>query len=1025
VRSAAFVAGLAWKRIRRRDSGALVTVLGLAVATTVLAGVLAGVTIATDRSTAQAIERIPTSERSVRAVWFGIPGDRTERLAALDEAVGDAFAGIGLDGPTPLILFRESTVAGQFVGITAVDRVSEHVILRSGRMPRTCTPARCEVLRLRGRGELPSAPGLRLVEVGTATLRSRQLYGDFLLSSDAATADATIPPELGETSEYHRPPPPPLVVAEGRAALENAAPLARTYRTYAWVWPIGPGQPRQWDVDELVANTERARVDLTEYSTSFAVEAPVDELRAAERSANVAGTRLLLVGGEGAALLLAFTILAARGMRRDLEAARRRLTWFGAQRWQLWLLGGLESAAVAFVGVIAGWILGVAVGGAVAGIGGAPAVDVLRESVLSSLGVGLALATAAIAAVLVWITVSLPAGKLGRRGLLDAVAIGAILVVAVLLAGGAADEDQLARGEGTALLLLLLPGLIAIAAALAVARVFPTLARWWSDRSGRNLPSRLAAIGLARGPGAAVATVAFLTIAFAVALLAEGYRATLVRGDREQAAFQVPHDVVVREDLQNLVRVFDAAPLERFDELVGDRGAARPVLRVTGGGGRAERLSGVTVLGLDGDAIENVGVWRDEWGSGRGLADLAALVRPATPSEMRGVPLARGRIALKVGPGLVSLAAIVRSVDGSFRRVELGESEPRSSTVLTARVPRNALLTRLDVVPPPRLIERGADAGIGFFATVPLSGPLALRLRDWTGVGGAVVRPTQTGVSVRVPLTLQRSSGLRSPQPTDAVPPAVLVTPRLAELVGGVGEILPLQIGGGSVPVKVAGVVQRFPGTSDEAVVGDRGALRTAINTAAPGAARENEVWLDAEPDRLEEITDALTRAPYRALDVTAQADVEAEARRDPLAHGTLLALVGTAAVALFLAALGLALAVRADLRDDGGEHFDLEAQGASPAFLRRVVRARAATVSAVGLFGGIATGLGLLLLVTRVVTVTARGGDAEPPLAVVVDPAFVVLGVALFALLSVVLVGGATRRAFAGERGPAYRETD
>ena len=116
---------------------------------------------------------------------------------------------------------------------------------------------------------------------------------------------------------------------------------------------------------------------------------------------------------------------------------------------------------------------------------------------------------------------------------------------------------------------------------------------------------------------------------------------------------------------------------------------------------------------------------------------------------------------------------------------------------------------------------------------------------------------------------------------------------------------------------------------------------------------------------------------------------------------------------------------VRADLRDDGGEHFDLEAQGASPAFLRRVVRARAATVSAVGLVGGVATGLGLLLLVTRVVTVTARGGDAEPPLAVVVDPALVVLGVALFALLAVLLVGGATRRAFAGERGPTFRETD
>jgi hypothetical protein len=227
------------------------------------------------------------------------------------------------------------------------------------------------------------------------------------------------------------------------------------------------------------------------------------------------------------------------------------------------------------------------------------------------------------------------------------------------------------------------------------------------------------------------------------------------------------------------------------------------------------------------------------------------------------------------------------------------------------------------------------------------------------------------------------------------------------------------------VPVRVAGIVERFPGASEDTVVGDRTALRTAINTAAPGAGRENEVWLDVAPARLDGVGRALARPPFRVLDASLRAEVEADARRDPLAYGTLLALVGTAVVALLLAALGLALAVRADLRDDRGEHFDLEAQGAAPALLRRVVRARAATVSAAGLVGGMATGLTLLLLVTRVVTVTSRGADAEPPLAVVVDPELVVVGVLVFAALAALLVGAATHRAFAGERGPTYREID
>jgi hypothetical protein len=298
-------------------------------------------------------------------------------------------------------------------------------------------------------------------------------------------------------------------------------------------------------------------------------------------------------------------------------------------------------------------------------------------------------------------------------------------------------------------------------------------------------------------------------------------------------------------------------------------------------------------------------------------------------------------------------------------------------------------------------------------------------MADWQGEGGVVPSSDAGGLAARVTLTLQRDAFLRAHQATDDAAPSVLVTPRLAELAGGVGGILPLQVAGETVPVQVAGVVDRFPGSKGETVVGDRAELATAVNTAAPAGARENEVWLDVPGDRVQAIASALERPPFRTLDTTVRADVEAEARRDPLARGTLLALGGSAFVALVLAGLGLGLAVRADLRDDRGEHFDLEAQGASPSFLRRLVRARAATLSVVGLAAGILTGLGLLAFVTRVVTVTARGGVAEPPLAVVVDPLFVVAGVALFAGLAALLVGGATRRAFAGARGPAYRESD
>ena len=70
-------------------------------------------------------------------------------------------------------------------------------------------------------------------------------------------------------------------------------------------------------------------------------------------------------------------------------------------------------------------------------------------------------------------------------------------------------------------------------------------------------------------------------------------------------------------------------------------------------------------------------------------------------------------------------------------------------------------------------------------------------------------------------------------------------------------------------------------------------------------------------------------------LEVESRRALEADAGRDPIAHGTLLALAVAAVVALGLALAGILLTVLGDLRDESGELFDLEAQGASPSLLR------------------------------------------------------------------------------------------
>jgi hypothetical protein len=1017
--SAWYVLGLAFGRVRRRGGGALVAALGIAAAAAVLAGILAGATVAKDRGVAQDVDRLPASARAVRAVWFGVPAGDAERWRALDRSARNALEPLPAGEPTAVALVRESTVGGTFVGLAAVDGLAPHVLLRSGRLPRTCTAERCEVLRLRGAGALPNVPGLRVVQVGTATLRSRLLFGDFLASTDNALADAEIAPALRDASQYHRPPPAPLVVAEGVDGLVSSPVLARSYRSYAWVQALGGGTPRLWQIDDLVDRADTARAALEAESASWSLTVPAQELRAAERDATVAGRRLLLVGGEAAALLVAFAVLAAGALRRDLAAARRRLTWHGARRWQGALLTGTECAVVGFGGALVGWVVGGATGAIAAAASGAPVGDVLRESVLSPGGLLLGLATAAVAAAVIAVTVSLEPGRSRRVGVLDLAAIVALLAALGILLSGAVDGDELAEGGAAAATLLVLPGLVAFAVAVAAARLLPAVGRL-AARRGRKGSARLAGVSLSRSAGAAGIAAAFLALAVALAGLAETYRSTLETGERDQAAFAVPTDVVVREDLRSLVPVLRAAPIERYTAVAGVE-AVRPVTRLTASAGPAASVSGVTVLGVEPDAVRAEPLWRDDWGVSRETA--AETIERDGPTGLRGPILSGSELAVAVGPGLLSYRGLVEQRNGSFRAIELGAADPRRPTVLRAPLPRDARGARLiglELIAP-RLLDRGADAGIALRGTTNLR-VLGASLDGWIGEGGVALAGRSTGgpgLRVSYAVTAQRHAVLRPRQPTDDDPPVALVTPALGELAGGVGGTLPLRIGGETVNVRVGAVVRRLPGTTGDAVVADFGALRTAVDTRSPGAAPLNELWLAVADGKEAQVASTLSQRPFAVLEKRSRSALEEDARRDPLGHGTLLALGAAALAALVLAVWGLVLAIRADLRDDRGELVDLEAQGATPSLLRRVVTARATIVAVVGVLGGIVGGVLLSRLVTRVVSVTARATTPEPPLVTTVSPAVLLVAGAVFAVCAAVLVLWTTRRAFSEPRGP------
>jgi ABC-type antimicrobial peptide transport system permease subunit len=142
---------------------------------------------------------------------------------------------------------------------------------------------------------------------------------------------------------------------------------------------------------------------------------------------------------------------------------------------------------------------------------------------------------------------------------------------------------------------------------------------------------------------------------------------------------------------------------------------------------------------------------------------------------------------------------------------------------------------------------------------------------------------------------------------------------------------------------------------------------------------------------------------------VQSRADTLAQLQADPLARGALLTLAGTAAVALLLALVGLLLAVVGDVRDDRGELFDLEAQGASPATIRAHLRLRALLVAVFGILGGVALGALLSALVISLVSVTAGSAKPEPPLLLSLDLPLLAAAAAAYVLIAALLVFAAT----------------
>jgi hypothetical protein len=997
---------VAGARLRSRPVRPILVVTGVALAVAMLVSVLGGGLVARQQALGRTLAAVPASTRAFEVDRFGVLDHDSFRNA--DARARQALATVSPGPVRRLIFFRELRVGGELVEPAAVDDLARVVRLRSGRLPRTCTRRRCELLQIGGGGSARlEQAGIRLQRVGIASLRDPALRGYFA----AAT---------GSGSER-----PTLLLGPSVDALQRLGSVALFYRVYSWFSALSVHRLRTWDVGRILAAESRAQVSLEAANTNFKLSGPDAALLDASRRGRITARRLALIGGETSALLLGFAAIAAIGLRRGVGSERRRLWARGARRWQIGLALGAEIGSMTLAGVLLGLVLGAVVVAAIAGSaglqGGAILGHLFTGSVVAALAVGWLVVT-----LLVGLATATEDREGGQRriGLVDVAALGAAATIVVALSRGALDPESVASGN--TVLLLSLPALVCFVVAVVLARLLtPAMRSAERLTRQRSISLRLAVLALVRAPSRTVVSCAFIAIAVGLALFAASYRATLDRGAADQAAFDVPLDFTVSEG-SKLVRPLDAAPLASYERL----GGAYAVLRTSGTTpGSGSSILSPTVLGIPAAAMRQLH-WRSDF-SALSPGTIARRLAPDGEPRLASLELPAGTTTVsfpaRAGGAALDVRLVTRDDRGRTTVLPLGVLSAEAK-VLSARIPRGATrILGLELMLPANeqfaLAHRETEAQV---ATAPSGelelGPLRAGRRVLTAWRGWVL---PAGGVTRLPGHVQlrytfQATGARLPfrpaQETDGRPMPVIASPDVARAAGGLGGRTVLDLQDTTVPARVVGIATRLPTVgSGPSVLADRGWLSTAIDANAPGEGRPNEVWLSASNDRA--AAAALRRPPFASLVVASRARIERRLATDPLAHATALALAAGGIVALALAVLGFWVAIVSELRDERSDFFDLEAQGVPPASLRAQLLTRGLILNTVGLAGGIVLAAILSRLVVSLVRVSATTGVPQPPLRL--DVAWLVsgLGVVALAVAAFLVAEGTSLAAFRSVR--------
>jgi hypothetical protein len=969
-------AHVAWARVRRRPLQSLALLLSIATAGAVIgvSGLLAA--LAAERHTKLELARLPITERTFNVEYQAVGARQLERL---DSTTARSFRAVSKSFAQPTYVHALGPIHPadeRGFRLVEADPFASSVVLFSGRLPHPCRSGVCEVMSLdpsiRVGRTLRLGSGVRVRVVGGGTLARSALPSAGLLGSHGLLVRS-----IAEVAP-----------ARLRAVTQQAVVATAILR---------PEAIHVWQLDSLAEALRRETVRLQRSAPSAVASAPTGVLHELARTTRVARQRLVLVAGEGAALILAFAAFAAAARREDYRLAERQLETLGASRTQLLLARICELALPALLGGVLALVCTYAASALVAWRRGFPGAFVAEAFPAETAAAVLAL-TIVGAIILTRTTAHRRRARFGPLELAASVALA--LVVWQATANGGLDPARLARGESGAPFFLLVPALAVLVAGVVALRLLPVCFRV-AERAARRGPFalRLALLSAARNPAQAAAAATFLSVAIGSALFSLDYRASLQRQAHDAAAFAAGAQVRVSE--QGPFGSSSVAPLTRYR--LATQELPTPVLRQQGqlreSGGAAEGTP-VAVLGIPAARLPTILGWRRSF---------SALDRGEIAQRLRPRPIALG--GPRVAADARALQISVRARTASPRRVVLHFMLPGDAFAqLTLGQPRRNW-TLLHGRLPPRL-RRAQLVGIGF--------PVApggietfdngfielgdLQERTSTGwqplsklAGWGATKSTTFGGYLQPQSLLGGRRAIRgrhfSLGGTTApfIRPALALPAQLPALAGptvaaaSVDGVATVSVLGQNLRVRIVAQSSLLPtvtSTPSSFIVIDYATLFAVLNLDNPGQAPPSEAWFFRPPSTF---SGRLSNPPFRLNYLVDARRLEARFSGSPLAEGSMRVLLFAALIAAALAVIGLVLATRSTIDTESALNAEYEALGVPPRTLNLSIRLRLLLLSALGVGAALSGALLATRLVGALVAVTAGAGVAIPPIVPIV----------------------------------------